>query len=107
MNQLNSKEIDPIRILRNTPRFTRFIQDILGLKCEDKNISDDAFIMNEGYRPKVLHALLQLDITPIFIDRLDNIFTNKYLEERVSAFTIIDITEEDHKKLKLLLKIYK
>lgn len=107
MDQLNSEEINPIQIIRNTPRFTRFIQDILGLKYEDKIISEDAFIMNEDYRPKLLKALLQLDITPIFMDRLGNIFTNKHHEDTVLGFTVIDITEEDHKKLKLLLKIYK
>lgn len=108
MNQSNnSEEINPIQIIKGAPRFTRFIQDILGLKYTDNNISEDAFIINEYYRPRLLQALLQLDITPIFIDRLNNIFTNERFEDRVSAFTVIDITEEDNKKLKLLLEIYK
>ena len=108
MNQPNnSEEINPIQIIIGAPRFTRFIQDILGLKYTDNNISEDAFIINEYYRPRLLEALLQLDITPIFMDRLNNIFTNKCFEDRVSAFTVVDITEEDNKKLKLLLNIYK
>ena len=108
MNQSNnSEEINPIQIIEDAPRFTRFIQDILGLKYTDNNISEDAFIINEAYRPRLLQALLQLDITPIFIDRLNNIFTNERFEDRVSAFTVVDITEEDNKKLKLLLNIYK
>ena len=108
MNQLhNPEDINPIQIIKDAPRFTRFIQDILGLKYTDNNISEDAFIINENYRPRLLQALLQFDITPIFIDRLNNIFTNERFEDRVSAFTVIDITEEDNKKLKLLLNIYK
>lgn len=107
MNQSNnSEEINPISIIKGAPRFTKFVQDILGLKYTDNNISEDAFIMNENYRPRLLQALLQLGITPIFMDRLSNIFTNQYLEDRVSTFFVIDITEEDNKKLKLLLKIY-